>query len=97
MARSGRSRFPHATAFHRKDDVFHYCQRGKQLEKLEDDTHISAAPVGELILIQIVEMRAGNMDIPARRAIDPRDHVDEGRFTATGFANHADKLTGANV
>jgi len=78
----------------RQDGVFERRQRRKQLEELEDDADVLAAPDGKLFLGHAVQRPPVNGHGPGRRPVDARDHVHHGRLAAPRWPDDRDHLAG---
>ena len=78
---------------HGQHHVLQHGQRRQQLEELEDDAHAAAAPLGQLVLAQLVHRRAADEHLAAGRPVDAGDHVDQRRLAAARLADHGDELT----
>src|SRR4029078_4760041 len=73
------------TQFQRKQRVLQRGQRGDQLEELEDDAHVTPAPLCERVLAAPTQLLASEDDLPTRGAIDAGEQVEQGRLAAAGW------------
>ena len=75
-----------AAQLQRQQDVLQRRQRRNELEELEDDAHIASAPAGQRVLAAPAQLLAGEDDLPARRAINAGEQVEQRRFAAARWA-----------
>ena len=71
----------------RQHRVLECGERREELEELEDDPDVGAAPDCELLLAEIVQPAAVDRDDPGGRAVDAGDHVHDRRLAAAGRAD----------
>src|SRR5579862_2227814 len=71
---------PFAREVERQHRILERRQRRQQLEKLEDDADVSAAPDRELFLAHRVDPPPVNRDRAGGRPVDPRDQVQDRRL-----------------
>ncbi len=77
---------------HRQEDIFQNGKGWQQLEKLENDPQVAAAPTGHLTFAKLVQRRAIHPHFTAGRPVDAGDHIQQGGFTAPRLADDADKF-----
>ena len=75
-----------AAQFQREQDVLQRGQRRDELEELEDDAHVASAPARERVLAAPAQLLPGEDDLPARRAVDAGQQVEQRRLAAAGGA-----------
>ena len=98
IARSGRSldRVDIAV-IHRQHGVFQQGQRRKQLEKLEHNPCIAAAPYRAFAFRHFVNILPADDHFAGGGVVNPGQHVQQGRFAAARFADNGHKLPVANL
>src|SRR5689334_10843186 len=79
---------------HGQDDILLEVERRKQLEELEDDAKVLAAPGCKLILRHLVNGCAIDEDLTGGGTVDTCDHVQQRGFAAARLADYAHELTG---
>ncbi len=68
-------------------------KRQEELKKLENNTHIAAAPFRHWPFCQTMNSLISDINTAGCGAVDTGNHVDEGRFATAGFAHDTDKFT----
>jgi hypothetical protein len=69
-------------------------QSGQQLEELEHNADVPAAPRRELLLAQLIDALAADRDRAGGWPIDAGDHVDDRRLTAARWTDDRNHLAG---
>src|SRR5512145_287345 len=82
----------HLAEVHRQHHILNHGKGWNELEELENNPDLASAPAGQLSLCELMHCRFVYEDSARGRAIDPCDHVDKSRFSASGFADHRNKL-----
>ncbi len=82
---------------HRQQHVFENGQRRNQLEELEHDADVLAAPACQRTLVERVDINAVDHHRALARVIDACEHIEQGRFAAAGLADDRDVLAGAKA
>ena len=80
----------------RERGVLHRGERGHELEELEDDADVVAAPDGELLLGHLIQAAAVDRHRAGGGPVDARDEVDDGRLAAARRAGHRHHLAASN-
>jgi hypothetical protein len=71
-----------AAEVHRQHDVLHRRERRQELEELEDEADVAAAPRRQLAFVQTLDFDVPDVQRARRRYVDPADEVQEGRLAA---------------
>ena len=87
----------HVAEVHRQHDVLDQRQRGQELEELEDDAQVAAAPDGHLVSRSACAPACRRPDLAGGGAVDAGDHVDQRGLAAARLADDADELTCVEV
>ncbi len=83
----------HVHIIHREHDVLEQGQCGQKLEELEDDAQILSAPLRALAFGDArVDVLAADHNLPLRRMVDARDHVQQRGFSTARFADDGNKF-----
>src|SRR3990172_620654 len=82
----------HISEVHRQHHVLDERQGGQELEKLEDDAQLEAAPLRHLVLAQAMHGGVADPHLARSRSIDAGDHVKQGGLAAARFANDGDEF-----
>ncbi len=82
---------------HGEHDVFHDGQHRQELEKLEDDAQLAAAPDSHLVFAEVMHGGAIHPDFAGGGPVDAGDHVDQGGFAGAGFADDANEFAGLKI
>ncbi len=82
---------------HGQHHVFQHGQRRQQLEELEDDAHVLAAPDRDLPFLEPVHRGVAHQHLAVGGAVDAGDHVDQRRLAAARLADHGHKLAAVHM
>ena len=76
----------------REQDVFERGERGDELVGLEDEADGLAADLGELVLGQVADGGAVEVDVAGGGCVQTGEQAEEGRFAAAGGTHDGDEL-----
>jgi hypothetical protein len=85
-----------AAEVHRQHDVLDQRERRQELEELEDDPDVAAAPLGQLRLAERVHRRLADGHAAGGRPVDARDHVQQRGLSAARFPHQRNKFAAIN-
>jgi hypothetical protein len=80
-----------------EDNVLEDGEGGEELEELEDDADVGAAPASEFVLAHVVDRLTSDEDLAAGRAVDAGDQVKQSGFPGAGGTDDADELALVDV
>jgi len=84
------------TKVHGHHHILGQCEHRKKLEGLVDYTKVAAAPEGELVFTQLIQIDGSTVgmgpDLAGTDLVDPGDHIQEGGFASSGFADHTQEF-----
>jgi hypothetical protein len=63
------------------------------LEELKDNANVAPAPFGHWPFCQVVDGCITNKNFAGGGTVDPRNHIDQGRFAAARLADDGDEFT----
>ena len=78
---------------HRQGDIFHHIEHRYQIVELIDQSHLTAAENGQLVLILGVDILAVQIHMAAGGAVHTAQNMQQRRFTGAGRADNCQKFS----
>ena len=92
LARSAFERVAFSGEFQRNRDVFERRHRRDQVKRLKDDADIASAEEREPVLVELIELGAGDCHRPGIGALESGEHHEQGRLARARGADQTDGL-----